>query len=134
MNGEGGLLSDTKWTVVKQHDARWWDFGVIPSNIPPNKNWTVFNSMDTTGSITFVISSHWMVFESSWSILNQIKNGEGVIQNKREKNEQNGLGRDKEGERLSIKPPQKPLHRKMLLKSTNQPNLTKEIEDPNSLL
>ena len=46
-HGEGGLLSDTRWTVVKQHDARWLDFVVIPPNIPPNKK---LKSMQQYGS------------------------------------------------------------------------------------
>tara|TARA_B100000579_G_scaffold399545_1_gene380580 strand:- start:140 stop:265 length:126 start_codon:yes stop_codon:yes gene_type:complete len=31
-NGEGGLLSETKWTLVEQHAASGLDFGVIPLN------------------------------------------------------------------------------------------------------
>ena len=42
----------------------------------PTKNWTVWHSMDITESIYFVISSHWLAFESLWSTLNQVKNGE----------------------------------------------------------
>ena len=52
-NGEGGLLSDTHWTVVKQHDARRWDYWFIPPNIFK----MLFKEQDYTLKYTFKMNS-----------------------------------------------------------------------------
>ena len=54
-NGEGEIMSDTKWTVVKQHDARWWEFWVIPPNIPPNTFKMLFKEHNYCLKYTFKI-------------------------------------------------------------------------------
>ena len=76
-NGEGEILSDTKWTVVTQHDAIGWDFDDISPNFSPNKK---LKSMQQHGS-TWINQSRWTsphsCFESSWKHPEPNKDREG---------------------------------------------------------